>query len=75
MHHVCPIIYFVYGISACYQTKEGVVAMVGPASSTSVKATYPIVAASNIPQLAPFATDPTFSINGGEDFPYLIKVR
>ena len=49
-------------------------AVIGPASSSSVKATYPVISRSHIPQISPFATDPSLSVREGELFPYLLKV-
>ena len=63
---------YVY-LPACHLLEEGVVAVIGPASSGTVKGTYPLCEGMHIPQVAPFATDPLLS-RSEEDFPYLIKV-
>ena len=49
------------------------VAVVGPMMSTGVKFTQPYCAGFNIPQLAPVATDPTFSFTPA-NFPFLVRL-
>ena len=53
--------------------QKGVVAIVGPMTSTGVKFTQPYCAGFHIPQLAPVATDPTFSFTPA-NFPYLVRL-
>ncbi|XP_033097831.1 glutamate receptor 2-like [Anneissia japonica] len=59
--------------NACYQLSQGIYAFIGPISSSSVKAVYPIADRLHIPIIAPFATDPTLSLDN-KTFPYLIKM-
>ena len=59
---------------ACYQLEQGVSIVIGPGSSSEVKATHPICAGLRIPQIAPIATDPTLSIDTA-NYPYLLKVK
>jgi len=56
-----------------YLMQRGVVAIVGPMTSTGVKFTQPYCAGFHIPQLAPVATDPTFSFTSA-NFPYLVRL-
>ena len=56
-----------------YLLKQGVVAVVGPMTSTGVKFTQPYCAGFNIPQIAPVATDPTFSFTPA-NFPFLVRL-
>lgn len=56
-----------------YLMQRGVVAIVGPMTSTGVKFTQPYCAGFHIPQLAPVATDPTFSFTPA-NFPYLARL-
>lgn len=59
--------------SVQYLIKHGVVSIVGPMTSTGVKFTQPYCAGFNIPQLAPVATDPTFSFTPA-NFPFLARL-
>ena len=65
---VCLLIFTVQ-----YLIKKGVVAIVGPMTSTGVKFTQPYCAGFHIPQLAPVATDPTFSFTPA-NFPFLVRL-
>ncbi|KAJ7372454.1 hypothetical protein OS493_018961 [Desmophyllum pertusum] len=56
-----------------YLIHQGVVAIVGPMTSTGVKFTQPYCAGFHIPQLAPVATDPTFAFTPA-NFPYLVRL-
>ena len=47
--------------------------VIGPMSSTAVKATYPICAGLFMPQIAPIATDAVLSDT--QDYKFLLKVR
>ncbi|XP_002737751.2 glutamate receptor 2-like [Saccoglossus kowalevskii] len=58
---------------ACNLISRGVVAIVGPTTSSDVKAVYPIAEGLHIPQFAPFATDPTLSQNPNT-YGYLFKM-
>lgn len=60
-------------ITVQYLMQRGVVAIVGPMTSTGVKFTQPYCAGFHIPQLAPVATDPTFSFTSA-NFPYLVRL-
>ncbi|XP_071946218.1 glutamate receptor ionotropic, kainate 1-like [Antedon mediterranea] len=59
--------------NACYQLTKGIHAFIGPVSSSSVKAVYPIADRLHVPIIAPFATDPTLSLDN-KTFPYLMKM-
>ena len=64
---------FFLNITVQYLIKKGVVAIVGPMTSTGVKFTQPYCAGFHIPQLAPVATDPTFSFTSA-NFPFLVRL-
>ncbi len=60
--------------AVCYQLEEkNVQFVIGPEWSDAVKAVSYILEGVNVPQIAPFATNPTLSL-AVEDFPYLMKV-
>ena len=61
-------------IEATYwQIYNGVVAIVGPMTSDSVKAVQPLCSGFRIPQIAPYATDPSFSFSAAT-YPYLVRM-
>ena len=61
-------------IDAVYeQIHGGVVAIVGPTTSYSVKATHPLCSGFHIPQIAPYATDPSFDFSP-ESYRYLVRM-
>lgn len=62
-----------YYFTVQYLIQKGVVAIVGPMTSTGVKFTQPYCAGFHIPQLAPVATDPTFSFTPA-NFPFLVRL-
>lgn len=72
---LCVMILFfeIIHIVVQYLLKQGVVAVVGPMTSTGVKFTQPYCAGFNIPQIAPVATDPTFSFTPN-NFPFLVRL-
>jgi ABC-type branched-subunit amino acid transport system substrate-binding protein len=45
----------------CSHVANSVVAIIGPASSTTVKASYPMAFGVDVPMIAPTATDPKLS--------------
>ncbi|XP_064645705.1 glutamate receptor 2-like isoform X2 [Lineus longissimus] len=47
--------------AVCKQVTEGVATIIGPASTTAVKASYPMALGVNVPMISPTATDPKFS--------------
>ena len=47
--------------------------VIGPSSSSAVKATHPISGGMHVPQFGPVATDPTLSVVR-EEYPFLLKV-
>ena len=51
--------------------EQNVVAVIGPGSSSDVRATHPICAGLHIPQIAPLATDPNLI---KLDHPFLARV-
>ncbi|XP_066297079.1 glutamate receptor ionotropic, kainate 2-like [Branchiostoma lanceolatum] len=59
--------------NTCYQATQGIVAVIGPATTTSVKAVHPVCAGLQIPHIAPWATDPTLTDNINQ-YPYLVKM-
>ncbi|XP_070561125.1 glutamate receptor ionotropic, kainate 2-like isoform X2 [Ptychodera flava] len=59
--------------NACHLISKGVAAIVGPTTSTDVKAVYPVADGLHIPHFAPFATDPTLSQNPNR-YTYLFKM-
>ena len=67
------LLIFSYYFTVQYLMQKGVVAIVGPMTSTGVKFTQPYCAGFHIPQLAPVATDPTFSFTPA-NFPYLVRL-
>lgn len=58
---------------AQYLIDQGVVAIIGPMTSSGVKYTQPYFSGFHIPQFAPVATDPTFSFTP-VNFPYLVRM-
>ncbi|XP_077998513.1 glutamate receptor ionotropic, kainate 2-like [Glandiceps talaboti] len=59
--------------NACDLISRGVATIIGPTTSTDVKAVYPIAEGLHIPHFAPFATDPTLSQNPST-YRYLFKM-
>ena len=51
--------------------EQNVVVVIGPRSSSDVRAVHPICAGLHIPQIVPLATDPTIN---NLDNPYLLRV-
>ncbi|XP_064649574.1 glutamate receptor ionotropic, kainate 2-like [Lineus longissimus] len=51
--------------------RQNALAIIGPVSSTRIRATYPISSGLHVPQIAPWATDPRLSDN---HHPYLLKM-
>ena len=61
-------------IRAVYeQIHEGVVVIVGPTTSSAVKATHPLCSGFHIPQMAPYATDPSFDFSP-LSYHYLVRM-
>lgn len=61
-------------IDAVYeQIQSGVVAIIGPTTSSSVKATHPLCSGFHIPQIAPYATDPSFDFSP-DSYRYLVRM-
>ncbi|XP_066270647.1 glutamate receptor 2-like isoform X4 [Branchiostoma lanceolatum] len=61
------------GIQAvCHQARSGVVAIVGPGTSSGVKFSNAVCSGLHIPHIAPTATDPTLA--NREFFPYLLRM-
>ena len=58
-------------LSACDMMEQNIVILIGPRSSSDVRAIHPICAGLHIPQIAPLATDPTIN---AVDNPYLVRV-
>ncbi|XP_022802483.1 glutamate receptor ionotropic, kainate 2-like [Stylophora pistillata] len=56
-----------------WQIQSGAVAIVGPITSSTVKVTQPLCAGFHIPQLAPYATDPTFDFSPNS-YGYLLRM-
>ena len=56
-----------------WQIQSGAVAIVGPITSSSVKVTHPLCAGFHIPQIAPYATDPTFDFSP-DTYSYLVRM-
>ena len=59
--------------SANELVSKGVVAVVGPRTSTAVKCTQGIFKKLHIPQIAPSASDPTFVFSNYR-FPFLLRM-
>ncbi|XP_078578483.1 glutamate receptor 2-like isoform X1 [Branchiostoma floridae x Branchiostoma japonicum] len=61
------------GIQAvCHQARSGVVAIIGPGTSSGVKFSNAVCSGLHIPHIAPIATDPTLA--NPEFFPYLLRM-
>ena len=61
-------------IDAVYgQIHNGVSAIVGPMTSSTIKATQPLCAGFHIPQIAPYATDPSFDFSP-DSYSYLVRM-
>ncbi|XP_078667092.1 glutamate receptor ionotropic, kainate 1-like isoform X1 [Branchiostoma floridae x Branchiostoma belcheri] len=61
------------GIQAvCHQARSGVVAIIGPGTSSGVKFSDAVCSGLHIPHIAPIATDPTLA--NREFFPYLLRM-
>lgn len=61
-------------IDAVYeQIHNGVAAIVGPITSSSVKASHPLCSGFHVPQIAPYATDPSFDFSA-DSFNYLVRM-
>ncbi|CAH1790253.1 unnamed protein product [Owenia fusiformis] len=59
-------------MAVCDQLKQGITAIIGPLSSTSVKASHPMCGGFQTPMIAPSATDPTL-VNVME-YEYLVRL-
>ncbi|XP_078365248.1 glutamate receptor 2-like [Oculina patagonica] len=59
--------------AAYWQIRSGAVAIVGPITSSSVKATHALCVGFHIPQIAPYATDPSFDFSP-ETYSYLVRM-
>lgn len=59
--------------AAYWQIRSGAVAIIGPTSSSSVKATHVLCAGFHIPQVAPYATDPSF-VFSPDSYSYLVRL-
>lgn len=59
--------------AAYWQIHNGAVAIVGPTTSSSVKVTHPLCAGFHIPQIAPYATDPSFDFSP-DSYSYLVRM-
>lgn len=59
--------------AAYWQIRGGAVAIVGPTTSSSVKATHALCAGFHIPQIAPYATDPSFDFSA-DSYSYLVRM-
>lgn len=59
--------------AAYWQIRGGAVAIVGPTTSSSVKATHALCAGFHIPQIAPYATDPSFDFSP-DSYSYLVRM-
>lgn len=55
------------------QIHSGVVAIIGPSTSSSVKASHPLCSGFRIPQIAPYATDPSFDFSP-LSYRYLVRM-
>lgn len=61
-------------VNAVYeQIHSGVVAIIGPSTSSSVKASHPLCSGFRIPQIAPYATDPSFDFSP-LSYRYLVRM-
>ncbi|XP_035681483.1 glutamate receptor 2-like [Branchiostoma floridae] len=56
----------------CYQASQGIVAVIGPASTSQVIASSLVSSGLSLPQIAPEATDPT--LGNSQQFPQLIRI-
>ena len=59
--------------AAYWQIYRGVTAIIGPMSSSMVKATYPLCEGFGVPQIAPYATDPSFEFSS-HFYSYLLRM-
>ena len=59
---ISPVFFFflLFLVSANQLISEGVIAIIGPRTSTAVKAMYPLCSKFHIPQISASATDPDF---------------
>lgn len=61
-------------IEAVYwQIYKGVAAIIGPMTSSMVKITYPLCEGFGVPQIAPYATDPSFEFSS-HFYTYLLRM-